>query len=61
MIRGTMTPDTYKPVLRVSVLPMDKKTDGFQMYNSAYRLKGTIVVLIHTCVTIIYTWLTRLL
>ena len=26
-IRGTMTPDTYKPVLQVSVIPTDKKAE----------------------------------
>ena len=26
-IRGTMTPDTYKPIMQVSVIPTDKKAD----------------------------------
>lgn len=33
MVRGTMTPDTYKPILRVSVLPIDKAMDGFHAYS----------------------------
>ena len=53
MVRGTMTPDTYKPILRVSVLPIDKKVDGFQMYSSKepLKLQSEVICLI----TLIYT------
>ena len=64
MIRGTMTPDTYKPVLQVSVIPTDKKTDGFHMYSSQCRLlinnKWTLYALL-PCVTLIYTQLSKIL
>ena len=53
MIRGTMTPDTYKPVLRVSLLPIDKKLDGFHAYSSKapLQLQWELLCLI----TLIYT------
>ncbi len=33
MLRGTMEPDKYKPILRLSVLPVDKEADGFHAYS----------------------------
>jgi len=53
MVRGTMTPDTYKPILRVSVLPIDKKLDGFHMYSSKEPLKLQWEVI--CLITLIYT------
>ena len=46
MIRGTMTPDTYKPILRVSILPIDKNADGFHAYSSSLRLCSSWTLLI---------------
>ena len=58
MVRGTMTPDTYKPIFRVSVLPIDKKADGFQMYSSQNCLhwsSGIATFLSTICLTLIFT------
>ena len=57
MVRGTMTPDTYKPIFRVSVLPIDKKADGFQMYSSQNCLhwNSKPTFLSAFCLTLIFT------
>lgn len=59
MVRGTMTPDTYKPIFRVSVLPIDKKADGFQMYSSQnclhWSASGKSTFLSALCLTLIFT------
>ena len=46
-LRGSMQPDTYKPIFSVSVLPVDKETDGFHNAdygNPASRIKTNFLL-----------------
>ena len=40
-VRGSMQPDTYKPVLTVSVHPI-KLEDGFQVYHFIFSRMGVV-------------------